>query len=186
VVGLWDHLGIATSHVVGISLGGKLALALASRQPRRVSSVVACACREPADATLAAAWQGRIDTVQAEGMAPIAEENVPRWFPEAFRRSEPDTVERVRRMMLNTRPEGFIACAAALQEQRPLPLGDIQGRALLVGGSEDAAITARLDAIRQRIPGAALEILEGAGHLLNVDQSSRFNALLAAHLGEAA
>jgi len=37
---LWDHLGIARTHLVGYSMGGRLALHVAASRPRRVLSLL--------------------------------------------------------------------------------------------------------------------------------------------------
>src|SRR6267143_2979723 len=37
---LWDHLGIARTHLVGYSMGGRLALNVAARRPERLISLL--------------------------------------------------------------------------------------------------------------------------------------------------
>jgi 3-oxoadipate enol-lactonase len=182
IAGVWDELQIQKSHVVGISLGGKLALALGAWYPNRVASIVACACREPADPSIAAAWQKRIDQVLSHGMAEEAEKCPVAWLPAAYRESHPDAVPFLRQMILGTNARGFAACAAALQEQQALPLEHVSVPALLVGGSEDRVVTANLESIRQRLPTASIQVIPGAAHLFVVDSAAAFAQLLHPHL----
>src|SRR5260370_2733425 len=37
---LWDHLGVASSHLAGYSMGGRLALHVAARHPERILSLL--------------------------------------------------------------------------------------------------------------------------------------------------
>ena len=53
----------------------------------------------------------------------------------------------------------------------------------MLAGSEDPATPpAQGEAIASRIPGARLSVLEGAGHLANVEEPVAFNRLLLDHL----
>ena len=53
----------------------------------------------------------------------------------------------------------------------------------MLAGSEDPATPpAQGEAIRQRIPGARMSILAGAGHLANLEQPEAFTQLLLDHL----
>ena len=53
----------------------------------------------------------------------------------------------------------------------------------MIAGSEDAATPPEQGAALQRlIPGARLGVLEGAGHLANLEQPDAFTQLLIDHL----
>ena len=54
VIGLWDALGIARSHYVGLSLGGSTGIGLAIHYPDRMASLSACDCRVTAPAPFSA------------------------------------------------------------------------------------------------------------------------------------
>ena len=54
---------------------------------------------------------------------------------------------------------------------------------LVLAGSEDPATPpAQGELIASLIPGARLSVLEGAGHLANVEEPAAFNRLLLDHL----
>jgi 3-oxoadipate enol-lactonase len=93
-------------------------------------------------------------------------------------RAEPALVEQVRELMLASSVAG-VAGALRGMATRPdsLPLlPRVACPTLVVCGAEDTLTPpdeARLMA--ERIPGARLALLEGAGHLANLEQPAAFN-----------
>ena len=80
--------------------------------------------------------------------------------------------------------EGYAGCCEALGDWDP---GDaltaIGTPTLVLAGSEDPATPpAQGEQIASLIPGARLSVLEGAGHLANVEEPAAFNRLLLDHL----
>ena len=87
-------------------------------------------------------------------------------------------------MMVSAEREGYAGCCEALADWDP---GDAArrdpGATLVLAGSEDPATPpAQGEAIQQRIPGARMSILAGAGHLANLEQPEAFTRLLLDHL----
>lgn len=149
--------------VVGASMGGGCALAMARQAPERIEAVVLTGAHAGPDAperrpareeTIAAIRaQGPEAVWQGSGPAPSGEELIA-------------IVEALR-----DRPDDR-AVAAALQ----VPL-------LVVVGDQDPMIsveTAR--AVAGSAPRARLEVIEGAGHLPSLERPEAFNPLLAEFL----
>ena len=112
-------------------------------------------------------------------MEPIADATMGRWFTPAYTGSDV-----VRRRFVETPPEGYAACCDALRDWDFRPqLGSLSAPTLVLVGADDPAATpddARL--LAEGIPGARMEIIRGAAHLLNVEQPDAFNAAVLAHL----
>src|SRR5213078_619657 len=76
---LWDSLGIAKSHIVGLGLGGAIAQGTAIRYAMRVDRLVPCCCRAQMVPEFATLWHQLIATVKAQGIEPIVEPTLERW-----------------------------------------------------------------------------------------------------------
>jgi 3-oxoadipate enol-lactonase len=64
-------------------------------------------------------------------------------------------------------------------------LGDIAAPTLLIGGSKDTnAPPQTMEKMTAKIAGARFALIEGAGHLPNLERPSTFNALLASFIDE--
>jgi len=129
-------------------------------------------------------WDERIKVANEQGMAALADAVVERWFTPAFRAEPSILVERVRQMVLNTPAEGYAACCAAIRDMDLREtIRAIDLPTLIIAGEQDPATTpAKAEEIRERIPGARLEVIPDAAHLVNIEQDVAFDASLLAFL----
>ena len=186
VVGLWDHLGIARSHFVGLSLGGMTGIVLASLYPERVGGLVVANARTKANDQFTELWDQRIALVEREGMDPIAEGSIPRWFTEGFISQAPQAVEHVRSVIRSCPSRGFIGAAQAIREiDLHARLRNIDRPTLFIAGAEDGACPVEdIKADSGAVPGSRLTILSPAAHISNLEQPGAFNEALQDFLRE--
>jgi 3-oxoadipate enol-lactonase / 4-carboxymuconolactone decarboxylase len=180
--GLLAHLGIARAHVVGLSLGGMTAQALAINHPERVASLVlmATAPHLPPREN----WEGRAAVVREKGMGAIVEAVLARWFTPAMVETDPAALAHLRARFLAVDPEGYAACCLAIADMDLRPgLAGIAVPTLVVAGAEDPVTTpAMCGDLARAIPGAGCEAVPGSAHILNVERPDEVNGLLAAFL----
>ena len=172
-----DACGVARAHLCGISLGGMTAMRIAHTWPDRVLKLVLC--NTSAHMPPRENWQTRIEAIRAQGMDPVVEGTLERWFTDEFRRAQPERVQRVRQMLLSTDPIGYAACAAAIRDMNLTDaIGSITAKTLIIAGSKDPATpVSHAEQIANKISGSKLETLDCA-HLSNIECANEFNAHL--------
>jgi 3-oxoadipate enol-lactonase len=182
VAALLDELNVKRPVLGGLSMGGYVALAFCRLFPRRVRALVLADTRPQADTE--EAKRTREETARralAEGMEVIADAMLPKLFSHTTYMKEPQKVERVREMISTTKPEGAAAAlrGMALRRDQTEFLPNILQPTLIVVGSEDQ-ITPPTDSevMHRRIGGSRLEVIEGAGHVSNVERPEEFNRVL--------
>jgi 3-oxoadipate enol-lactonase len=168
-IAVMDGLGVNKVNWCGLSKGGMVGMWLGANAPERIDRLILSntACYMPA----ADVWNQRIATARRDGMGPLTEGTMERWFTKGFREREPDKVAPVRKMFLATKPEGYAACCEAIREmdQRE-SIKRISAPTLVICGRHDPGTTVEAaEAIRSRISGAALTILDAA-HISNIEQ----------------
>lgn len=92
-----------------------------------------------------------------------------------------EVLERVRALMHGTTPEGAAAALRAMAVRRDQTelLSSIDVPTLIVVGSEDAITPpADAEAMSAQIEGSRLVVIEGAGHVSNVERPGEFNRAL--------
>ncbi|MEU8221251.1 3-oxoadipate enol-lactonase [Kribbella sp. NPDC048915] len=178
VLGLLDTLEVEQASYVGISLGGALGLWLAQNAPDRFHRIVAI-CPPSNPAATPDVWTDRAAQVRAEGTKAIVDATLGRWFLPEFTDTEP-----IRQMLLNCPAEGYAACCEALSTLNLLPgLGSITAPVLLITTDSDASVPAETVVhLATEIPGAHLEVIENAAHLVTYSHPEVVNPLLLAHL----
>jgi 3-oxoadipate enol-lactonase len=179
VVELLDALEVEQASYVGISLGGSVGLWLAQNAADRFHRfVVICPPTNPADN--AQMWTDRAAQVRAEGTQAITDATLGRWFLPEFTDIEP-----VRQMLLECSDEGYAACCEALGSTNLLPgLSTITAPVLVITADSDTSIPPEtVVPAAGQIPGAHLEIIENAAHLVTYSHPQIINPLLLAHLG---
>jgi 3-oxoadipate enol-lactonase/4-carboxymuconolactone decarboxylase len=183
LAGLLDAVGAEPAHIVGLSLGGMMAQALAASSPARVRSLtlIATAPHLPPPEP----WRERAATVRARGMAAVADAVIARWFTTPFYTSSPAVVERVRDRFLASDPKGYARCAEAIAAMDLRPrLGAITAPTLVAAGSDDPVVPPALaEDLRARIKGAGLVVLPGAAHLISVERPDALAWHIARHVG---
>jgi 3-oxoadipate enol-lactonase len=180
VLELLDTLETEQASYVGISLGGTVGLWLAQNAPDRFHRfVVICPPANPA--ATAQVWLDRAAQVRAEGMQSIADATLARWFLPDFKEDR----EPIRQMLLTCPPEGYAACLEALSTTNLLPgLTAITAPVLVITADQDPSIPPEtVVPFASEIPGAHLEIIENAAHLVTYSHPDVINPLLLAHLG---
>ncbi len=185
MVALMDHFGIARADILGLSLGGMTALGLGLDHPARVGRLICADARADNPPAFIEGWDHRIAIVREKGMAGIVGGTMERWFTATGRERRPEMVEHASRMMLATSADGYIASAQALKKLdylRRLP--QMKAQTLYIVGAEDGA--APPDAVRAMAaatPGARFEMIPGAAHIANIEDTEAFNALVTGFLG---
>ena len=186
-IALLDAIGIERAHWVGLSLGGSTGIGLALDHPDRLASLAVCDARAHKDAAFVLAWRDRIATVEAEGMTGVIDSTMARWFTAPFLAStdpaDRAAGDRVRRMIRDTAPDGFIGCCRALQaldfEAR---LGEITLPTLFMAGESDSSCPpAAARAMHAKVAGSLCVIIDPAAHISNIENPAAFDAGLERH-----
>jgi 3-oxoadipate enol-lactonase len=180
--GLLDALGIGAVHFVGLSMGGMVGQQLGARYPDRVLSLALC--DTASEMPPRSMWEERLAIARAQGVAGLADGTIKRWFTAPFIARAPGDIEKVRRMILGTGTEGYMACAGAVRDmaQTTMLLG-IRAPTLILTGRDDPACTvAQATVLNRMIDGSRMVILENAAHLSNIEQPQAFNAALRAFI----
>jgi 3-oxoadipate enol-lactonase len=185
---LLQVLGIARTHWIGLSMGGMIGQTLALSSPGLFQSLSLCdtSSRIPAEAK--PLWQERIKTAETQGMEPLVEPTIGRWFTAPFRETGKEVVDGIRARIRTTNPRGYAGCCAAISQ---LDLTDkisaIKVPTLIVVGEEDQGTpVAASRAIQAQIAGSQLEIIKSAAHLSNLEQPDEFTRIIASFLARVA
>lgn len=183
VIALLDGLGIQRAHFCGLSMGGMIGMWLGAYAPERVEKLVLC--NTAARIGPPEFWNTRIENIRNTGLEPIATPVLGRWFTPAFHERSPETIGRMRRMLVETPAEGYVGCCAAIRDadlREALPR--IEAHTLVIAGTHDAA-TPPADGrlLAETVPGARYVEL-AAAHLSNIEAAERFTAEVAAFLAE--
>lgn len=167
--------------VVGLSLGGMIALETAIHRPDVVASlVVACAGAGGHPDVMRA----RAEATRRSGMEGILQTTLERWFtPEALATPAHPGVAYARRRLLDDDPETFARYWDAMAAHDvSAVLGSIQVPVTVVAGARDrASSVASLQEMAAAIPGADFSVLDGP-HLLPLERPDDFRDVLDRHL----
>ncbi|MDW8469638.1 MAG: 3-oxoadipate enol-lactonase [Burkholderiales bacterium] len=177
---LLDALGIVRAHFCGLSMGGMIGQTFALKYPGVLRTLVLAdtTSRYPPEA--AALWAERIRIAETQGMEPLAQPTLERWFTKAFREANPATVEAIRRLILATPVAGYVGCCHAIPKiDLTARLAEIRCPALVIVGAEDPGTPpAMAREIHAHLPGSALVEIPQAAHLANLEQPQAFNRAL--------
>jgi len=183
VAGLLDELKAEDIILCGLSMGGQIAFEFYRLFPNRVRALVLADTFAQLDD--AERKQGRYDTAERllrEGMQDYAEEVMPKMIAPKNIAEQPTVAAHVLSMIRGTSAKG---AAAALRGRAERPdytplLPKINVPTLIVVGSLDEFTpVADAEFMRDRIPDAKMAVIEGAGHMPNLENPVEFNRIIA-------
>lgn len=179
VLAAMDAAGLARAHLCGVSIGGMLALVLATRDPARWLRLVL----SNTSAQLAPeGFVERIARVREGGVAAVADAVLGRFFTAPFVRRADEHYHNVRRTLLQVDPIGYVGCCAAVRDMavQALPARIALPTLVITGDDDRSTPPAMGTALAAAIPGARHAALPCA-HLSHVEAPGRFVELLEDH-----
>ncbi len=173
---LLDHLNVRDCVFVGLSIGGLIAQGLAVKRLDQVRAMVlSCTAAKIGTAQM---WQDRIDAIKADGVEPMADGIIDRWFAKPFVASGASLPWR--NMLARTPAEGYAGCCAAIAgTDFYTPTSGLTLPTLGIAGTEDGSTPP--DLVRETvdlIKGSRFELIRGVGHLPCVEKPEQYAALL--------
>ena len=178
-VALMDAMAIGKASFAGLSMGGVTALGLAQQHPDRLDRVIVCDSPCQSTPTSAQQWEERILVAQKQGMEPLVEPTIGRWFPPEIIKANPPYLARVRQMVRSTPVNGFIGCAAALADHNyAAAVGTVRRPVLFMAGEKDGVTPTAMRKLSAALPGSRYVELPGAGHISNLDQPQAFTEVV--------
>lgn len=186
LAGFMGVLGLRAAHIVGLSFGGALALAFQNRHAPLVKSLVL--------ASAYAGWRGSLPTEAAEARLAQAFElshKSPRDFVDTLLPTmfalpvPPKDFEAFGAAMERFHPAGFRCMASASAEDLSGVLPAVHVPTLLVYGNEDQRAPLPVARhLHHAISGSRLMVLEGAGHVCNLEMPDQFNEVVRGFLAD--
>jgi len=190
---LWDHLGIDRTHLVGYSMGGRLALNVAARRPERLISLLTVGAH--------AGLEGEARESRRQGDEALAQ-RIEKDCLEAFinywtalplfaglERRGPSFIAQVHAERMRNTTAGLAASLRGMGAGEMEPLWDQLGRVMLpstfVAGQLDHGYVASARRLESIVPNSRVEIVLRAGHAVHQERPEAFARALAAHLAAA-
>lgn len=180
---LLDTLGVDDVVLCGLSMGGYVIFEFLRRWRSRVRGLVLIDTRAEADGAEARrARDAAAATARESGAEAVAEAMLPKVLSPATLQHDPETAERIRRIMAATPVAGMVGALAAMRDRHDSTglLPTLAGLPTLVIVGEDDSITPPESARRMAaaIPGARLVMVPGAAHVPPVEQPAATTAAI--------
>jgi 3-oxoadipate enol-lactonase len=185
---LLDGLGIERAHVLGVSMGGTIALDFALAYPERLSTLIVCGSTPSgtaATADIQAGWEAVDALLEAGKVADAIELELRMWVDGPFR--TPEQVDAGVRERVRDMEERAFARATAEPEPEVLRLdppaagrlGEVGVPTLILVGDLDFPQKVELaTAMSKEIAGARLAVIRGTAHVPNMEAPDEFNRLV--------
>jgi pimeloyl-ACP methyl ester carboxylesterase len=172
-------LNLTRPHVLGLSFGGALALALYARRPTLPRSLILAGAY--------AGWAGSLPADEVQRRVKLISEDVtqppgdwlPKYLPGMLTESAPrEMAEQTLALMSDIHPIASLTMLRAMAnaDLRGI-LADIDVPTLVLHGELDARSPLAVGKeLHTKIPASKFVVLPGVGHLSNIEASDAFNA----------
>lgn len=176
LVAQMDQRGMARAVVVGLSMGGYVAMAMQRLFPHRVAGLLLASTRSQADSEEAkAARNDMIERVSKQGVGVLPAQMLSKLVTAQCS----DTVrDFVRKMMVEQTTQGVVAALEALRD-RPDATGGLEQvhcpSTVLVGANDELSPLEVMAPMAEAMVNSELRVIPNAGHLSNLEQPGEFS-----------
>jgi 3-oxoadipate enol-lactonase len=184
VVALLDWLQIDKAVLVGLSMGGGISQTTAIRHPERVRALALLSTSSSFPESTRERFRYRAEVAERDGIAPLLDSMVERWFTPEFVAARPDEVARTREVVLANDPLAFAAaCRANAARDWTGDLDRITCPVLVLAGERDpGSATGSAETFRERLSDVEVHLVQGASHAIPIERPEVANRLLLAFL----
>ncbi len=177
-----DRADVDRAVVCGLSMGGYIAFELWRRARHRFAALVLANTRaEPDSEEGAASRRALAERLRREGNAFLVAKP-----PPLLSQGAPEELRAHVRRLIADQPADAMAAASLGMAERPDSRPDLSGidvPALVITSTDDTLIPSAVSApMADAIPGASLLVIEGAGHLSNMEKPDAFSGKLEEHV----
>jgi 2-succinyl-6-hydroxy-2,4-cyclohexadiene-1-carboxylate synthase len=178
-----DALGMPRAHLLGYSMGGRVALALCVERPERVRSALLVGASAGLRDAEARAARRRDDEALAlrlerEGMERFVDDWMARPLFASQRRLGAAALATARTLRLANRATGLAASLRGMGTGAQPPLHEhlpsVRAPVALVAGAEDAKFIGIADDLAARLPDARVHRVPEAGHACHLEAPAAF------------
>lgn len=179
-------LGINRTHLVGLSMGGSIALDFTLAYPDPVDHLIVSSVLGPPPRSpgLAAAWAAAEEAYERGGLDAVNEVEMQIWVDGPSRlpnEVDPEVRALVATMNIDVlrREEETTGAIMALDPPAWERLGEIVAPTLVISGDIDQPdVLDYTQRLATHIPDSRLEIVTGTAHMVNMEAPDRFNQLV--------
>lgn len=186
VSGFIRSLRVKDAAVLGFSMSGPVAFRVALDLPETVSKLILVSSILPATGRPKAGKESDLQNKELEMLrlrGPMAwAEATGLWkgpMVDRIFRQNPDAKPLWERMMSRHNPDYLLDMMAARNRTQSRVdwrsrLGDVSVPTLIIAGGEDAKFIDSARYLHRKIPGSMIRIIEGAGHMVNLEAPGEF------------
>jgi 3-oxoadipate enol-lactonase len=166
VLRVMDAANLSKAFLVGLAVGGLIALQCAHERPGRVLGLVLIDTPLAIPESTAAFTRQRADIVVREGMAAVVDQSLSRSFPPPVAAACPPALSWYRARFLRNDPRGYaLASLAFLGTDFREAASRIDVPALVLVGEHDVLFPpAQARLLAEALPRATYHVIAGAGH----------------------
>ena len=182
LLALCDALQLDQAVLIGLSMGGYIVMRALEQAQGRFRAAVLCDTRAEVDTDAAKRMRHeRIRLIRSGGSTALADEFLPLCFGEPAWRQQPAMVATVRAQMTGNAPLGLVGNLIAMAARTDYRDGlarlmlPVQ---IIVGALDQLTPPSAARTIQDCVVGSELVVLDGAGHMSNLECASAFNASL--------
>ena len=173
---LLHFLGLRKAAVIGLSLGGRIALRFSLKFPLQAQALILADAQSETPPESAERFRNLAQVARQEGMAKTAEIFFSIPSLQGLANRKPARWEKEKKRFLQSSVAGWANACLAIAEMKPMNdhLSAVSAPTLALAGAEDEPYLPYLDLYLRKIPRCKKELIPQANHMCNLENPEAF------------